>query len=104
MSPEIVGQVWAACVSNCIVKDMVFTDEGDLVLDPFVGSGTTLRVAQRLGRHSVGVEIHDTIANGLYQEFWEPLNDHVTDYVRLHTDVQAMLLETKHPRLFSEVR
>jgi site-specific DNA-methyltransferase (adenine-specific) len=35
----------------------LFTDEGDLVLDPFVGSGTTSAVAQRLRRNSVGVEI-----------------------------------------------
>jgi site-specific DNA-methyltransferase (adenine-specific) len=35
----------------------LFTDEGDLVLDPFVGSGTTCRVAQRLLRNSVGIEI-----------------------------------------------
>ncbi|MBU6411198.1 MAG: site-specific DNA-methyltransferase [Verrucomicrobia bacterium] len=35
----------------------LFTDEGDLVLDPFLGSGTTCAVAQRLRRNSVGVEI-----------------------------------------------
>jgi DNA modification methylase len=35
----------------------LFTDEGDLVLDPFVGSGTTCAVAQQLRRNSVGVEI-----------------------------------------------
>jgi site-specific DNA-methyltransferase (adenine-specific) len=35
----------------------LFTDEGDLVLDPFLGSGTTCAVAQRLLRNSVGVEI-----------------------------------------------
>ena len=36
-----------------------FTAEEDLVLDPFVGSGTTCAVAQRLRRHSVGIEILD---------------------------------------------
>ncbi len=35
----------------------LFTKEGDWVLDPFVGSGTTLRVAQRMGRNSVGIEV-----------------------------------------------
>ncbi len=35
----------------------LFTDEGDLVLDPFAGSGTTCAVAQSLRRHSVGIEI-----------------------------------------------
>lgn len=35
----------------------LFTDPGDWVLDPFMGSGTTLRVAQRLERNSVGIEV-----------------------------------------------
>jgi modification methylase len=32
------------------------TKRGDIVLDPFFGSGTTGAVARRLGRHFVGVE------------------------------------------------
>lgn len=31
---------------------------GDLVMDPFVGSGTTMRVAKILNRNSIGVEIN----------------------------------------------
>ncbi len=34
------------------------TDEGDVVLDPFMGSGTTARVARSLGRKYIGYEIH----------------------------------------------
>lgn len=32
------------------------SSEGDLVLDPFVGSGTTCAVAQKLNRKSIGIE------------------------------------------------
>lgn len=35
----------------------LFTQEGDVVLDPFMGSGTTNFVAQRMSRHSIGIEI-----------------------------------------------
>ncbi|HMP82145.1 MAG TPA: site-specific DNA-methyltransferase [Verrucomicrobiota bacterium] len=35
----------------------LFTDPGDWVLDPFVGSGTTSVAAQGLGRNSVGIDI-----------------------------------------------
>ena len=34
------------------------SDENDLVLDPFSGSGTTLRVCQQLNRNGIGIEIH----------------------------------------------
>jgi DNA modification methylase len=33
------------------------TDPGDVVLDPFAGYGTTLAVAEKLGRRAVGVEL-----------------------------------------------
>ncbi|MDR1500277.1 MAG: site-specific DNA-methyltransferase [Tannerellaceae bacterium] len=35
----------------------LFTQEDDMVLDPFAGSGTTLKVARRMLRNSIGIEI-----------------------------------------------
>jgi len=37
----------------------LFTRPGDIVLDPFVGSGTTALAAKQLGRHYVGIDISE---------------------------------------------
>jgi site-specific DNA-methyltransferase (cytosine-N4-specific) len=44
-------------VRRCV---RLFTFTGDVVLDPFVGSGTTLKVAKELNRHYVGYELSKT--------------------------------------------
>ena len=46
MPEQLLGRIIRACSS-----------EGDVVLDPFVGSGTTLAVAKKLGRNYLGYEI-----------------------------------------------
>ena len=48
---QVVGRIISAC-----------SQPGDLILDPFVGSGTTLAVATKLDRRSVGFELSETAA------------------------------------------
>jgi site-specific DNA-methyltransferase (adenine-specific) len=37
----------------------LFTKPGDIVCDPFLGSGTSCLAAQELGRSSIGIEIDE---------------------------------------------
>lgn len=37
---------------------ILFSSPGDIVIDPFVGSGTTCKVARNLGRETIGIDIN----------------------------------------------
>jgi site-specific DNA-methyltransferase (adenine-specific) len=39
----------------------LFSYKGETVLDPFAGSGTTMKVARSLGRNSIGIEIKKSL-------------------------------------------
>lgn len=52
----------------------LFTKEGDTVLDPFLGSGTTCRVAHDMNRKSIGIELLDDY----YQKTCEIIKNHTS--------------------------
>ena len=51
-------------ITPCILAG---SEENDIVLDPFMGSGTTAMVARSLGRYYIGCELHKEY-NNLIQE------------------------------------
>ena len=61
----------------------LFTDEGDHVLDPFAGSGTSCSVAMQLGRHSVGIELMREYVNEAQQHV-QPADYKLLDKRRKH--------------------
>ncbi|MDR2861585.1 MAG: site-specific DNA-methyltransferase [Syntrophobacterales bacterium] len=64
----------------------LFTQENDIVLDPFMGSGTTIEVANRMKRNAIGIEIIPEYYNEIKQRFapleyylMEPIIEYETD-------------------------
>jgi DNA modification methylase len=50
---------WAPQIPNNIIR--LYSKEGDTVLDPMVGSGTTMIEAKSLGRQGIGFDIHPEV-------------------------------------------
>jgi len=53
-----------ACYPPDLIEPCILagSEQGDIVLDPFMGSGTTAMVAKKLGRKYIGCELHDEYA------------------------------------------
>jgi DNA modification methylase len=60
ISPEPTSDAHFATFPEALVEPCVLAGSrpGDLVLDPFAGSGTTLHVAYRLERRAIGIELN----------------------------------------------
>lgn len=59
LAPESTNKGHSAVFPEALPEFFIkaFTDEGDIVYDPFSGSGTTCAVAKRLNRNYIGSEI-----------------------------------------------
>lgn len=77
----------------------IFTDEGDVVIDPCAGSGSTLIAAERLKRKAYGFEIK--------KEFYEKAKQWYESVKVMHKEISEFgysktELEKKHPILFNQ--
>lgn len=59
-----------------VIERMVLasSDENDFVVDPFAGSGTTLRVCQQTNRRCLGIEINPTFVSMIQTRLSSPFN------------------------------
>ncbi len=57
----------------------LFTKEGDTILEPFMGSGTTNIVAHRLKRHSIGIEIIPEYYDAVKKQLNKPVQGYLFD-------------------------
>ena len=51
-----------------------FTLESDVILDPFLGSGTTLKVARNMGRKGIGIELNPNLESLIRGRLEEPFS------------------------------
>lgn len=68
----------------------LFTKTNDTVLDPFMGSGTTLIVANRMQRHSIGIDI--------VPEYYEMVKQQFTPVERPQLELKLNYEEVKSER------
>ncbi|MCR5678758.1 MAG: site-specific DNA-methyltransferase [Prevotella sp.] len=61
---------------EALIERMVLasSNENDTVLDPFSGSGTTLRVCQQLNRNAIGIELNGEYIEGIKERLNERFN------------------------------
>ena len=60
---------WPPQIPRALI--LMYTSPGDLVLDPMVGSGTTLIEAKLLGRRAIGVDInYDAVMLTIHRMYW----------------------------------
>jgi len=67
-----------------------YTKKGDVVLDAFLGSGTTLIESQRLGRHGIGIELLPEVAEKANARIKSEPNTHgVQNYIIIGDSASA---------------
>jgi hypothetical protein len=76
------------------------SNEGDLVLDPFCGCGTTVQVAQRLGRRWIGIDITHLAVGLIRKRLADSFGEEVRDSFQVigePMDLEGARALAEHP-------
>lgn len=75
-----------------LLKELIeiFTDKGDVVIDPVAGSGSTLRASYELRRNSYGFEIK--------KDFCKEANEKMLDPVRKIVTIEDIIEEEERQK------
>ncbi len=76
------GWYWGNFIPQIPQQMMLrYTRKGDWVLDPFLGSGTTLIESKRLGRNGIGIELNSEVAVKVKELIVKEPGDSVADVI-----------------------
>lgn len=77
-------------------KKQVYFKKGDIVLDPFAGSGTTMVQANELGMHAIGIDVSAFNALIANVKIWKhDLPDIVNETKKISTSLKRFLSNSK---------
>ena len=78
----------------------MYSVKGDVVLDPFLGTGTTIAAAMTSGRNSIGVEIDKSFQSAIFpmaRQIVDFSNDYLRDRLRRHFEFVEDRIQTSGP-------
>ncbi len=76
----------------------MFSVRGDVILDPYLGSGTTIAAAITAGRNSIGIEIDHNLKETIFsrvEDIVEFSNNYITDRLNKHLEFVEERTKTK---------
>jgi adenine-specific DNA-methyltransferase len=100
-TPSFQGATPSYVIWNLLSR---YTREGDLVVDPFCGGGTTLDVARELGRKALGYDLAPQRKDIFRADARElPLEDGVADFVFMDPPYSTHLEYSDDPRCIGKL-
>ena len=82
------GATFSTALAERAIKQ--YTSPGDLVLDPFLGVGTTIIAARRLGRRGIGIELYKKFADIATEVLAQELSDEQAEQRIICGDSRAL--------------